>query len=109
MIKVNLEELRGGAILAIVMNGHGAYQSVTVFTPYDGSVNGATEYKSYFGPVDIVYSWRATYKMLERKNSGFWTGKPLKSETFVVTDKANAIKIADELFTRKTKVFLNKE
>lgn len=107
MIKANLEQLRGGAVLAIVMNGHGAYQSVTVFVSYTKH-ESATLIPSHFGNVDIIYSWRCTYKMLDNKRSGFHTGNPLKSETFIVTDKEDALNQAKALFNRKGKVFLGK-
>ncbi len=107
MIKANLQEIRGSAVLAIVKNGHGAYESVTVFEPWHSSPS-ATRYDTVFGAVDICWSWRSTYKMLDRKKSGLWTGRPLKSETFIVTDKADAVKQAEALFNRRGKVFLGK-
>lgn len=105
MIKANLQEIRGGAVLAIVMNGHGAYESVTVYVPYQRRED-ATKWDSIFGPVDICYSWRSTYRMLDRKKSGFYTGIPLKGETFIVTDKEDALRQAEALYNRKGKVHL---
>lgn len=107
MIKANLQKIRGGAVLAVVKNGHGAYESVTVFAPYRKH-EAATLYKTVFGDVDIVYSWRSTYKMLDRPNSGLYTGKALKNETFIVTDREDAEKMAEVLFNRRGKVFLGK-
>lgn len=107
-IKANLAEIRGGAVLSVVMNGHGAYESVTVFVPFYKH-ESASKYPNVFGDVDIIYSWRATYKMLDRKKSGFYTGVPLKGETFTVTDKEDALKRAEALYNSKKKVFLNRE
>jgi hypothetical protein len=107
MIKANLSEIRGGAVLAIVMDGHGAYESVTVFVPYQHS-ESASKHPSVFGDVDIIYSWRSTYKMLNRKDSAFYTGRPLRTtETFIVTDKEDALKQAESLFNNKKKIHLN--
>jgi hypothetical protein len=106
MIKANLEQIRGGAVLAIVMDGHGAYESVTVFRPYRRT-ESATLYNTIFGEVDIAYSFRSTFKMLDRKRSGLYTGKALKGETFIVTDYEDACRQADAIYERKRKVWLN--
>lgn len=62
-----------------------------------------------WGNVDIIYSWRATYLMLDRKKSGFWTGKPLKNETFTVMSQKDALERARELYEGKKKIFLKRE
>lgn len=96
------------AVLAIRKNGHGAYQSVTVFVPYDPRPESASKFSTIFGDLDIVYSWRSTYIMLDDKGSGLHTGTPRKSEQFFILKRSKAIKIAESLYANRGKQFLGK-
>lgn len=112
----NLRDLLKGknkALLTIVMDGHGAYESVTVWivsqlhkmTADEAYKTGASCFETVFGGLDIIYSWRSTYLMMDRKKgkgrtSGLYTGVPLKSETFIVTSKSEALKMAKKLLKR---------
>jgi hypothetical protein len=106
-LKRNLAQTlpKGQAILAIVKDG-GAYESVTVFVPYDPARESASKYSGHIGDVDIIYSWRSTYLMLKRKRSGFHTGKTLKSEKFIVMSEKTAYEIAKALYDNRAKHFL---
>lgn len=106
MIKVDLNSI-DAVVLVIVKNSNGSYESVTIFSKYIHVTSSDTPYKSHFGIVDIVYSFRSTYKMLNRSNSGFYTGIPLKNETFLVTSYNEAHKIAEEIYKKKKKVHLD--
>ncbi len=94
------------SVLAVVRNVRGGIESVTVFVPYSKTRPSwaksyewyASRYESHFGPVDIAYSWRSTYLMLGRMQSGFHTGVPLPNEQFSVMSRVDAIKQAENLF-----------
>lgn len=93
------------AVLAVVKNGD-EIESVTVFYPYSEEKPKwwrnnewyASRFHSIYGDVDICYSWRASYKMMDRIDSGFHTGTPLPGELFAVMSRKQAISEAEKIY-----------
>ncbi len=79
-----LTELVLPAVLMVVKTTKGTIESVTVFGDKRFTGEGGT-YRSSFGDVGILRSYGATFKMLDRKDSGLYTGKPLAGETISLT------------------------
>ena len=86
------------SVLAIVRDADGCIESVTVFVPFSADRNCPTRCDSHWGPVDIWYSWKSTYLMLDRPESGFRTGVALPTESFAVLDRVAALKHAKALY-----------
>lgn len=95
----NIQVLAGDqSVLAIVRDADGGIESVTVFVPYSAYRKCPTRWDSHWGPVDIWYSWKSTYLMLDRLESGFVTGMPLPTESFTVLDRVEALKQAEAMY-----------
>lgn len=96
--------LRQDALIAIVKIQENEYESITVFVPYCNCQAKAKIESKFYGDMHIVYSWNSTYKLLERQNSGLYTGIPLPGEEFIIaTSKLEAIKQANSLSLRQKK------
>lgn len=77
------------ALLVVVHDPEGVLESGTVFVPYrkDPPPGASAEwyaslYVTAWGQADISYSYLGTYKLIERKSSGLYTGVPLAGEYF---------------------------
>ena len=84
------------AILIEVRTG-GKVESLTIFISSRYVRDPGRGYQTPMGSVDIAYSYGASYKMLDRKDSGLYTGTPLAGEKITFTtyqaayDKVKAI------------------
>ena len=97
MIKTNQ------ALLVIIKDGNGE-QTQLLTHDYRVRKDSATKWYSHYGTLDIAYSWRASYLMLEREDSGFYTGVPLSTETFIVTNPEDAYAQARAIYQKNHKV-----
>lgn len=108
----------GQALLCVAKNkaDNNSLESVTVFVPWHtlpAEHKAHRPYSTYWGDLDICYSYLNTYLMLDRDGrnrgeevdglvpnsvmSGIYTGIPLPTETLTVLDKQEALAQAKQL------------